>query len=325
MRYCILGGGGVFGLNCAHYLKRQGHEVFGIGRSAMRSDCWTGGNPYVQYDEAHVFYDSMNVAQLIDEDYNADVVVNFAAQGEGAASFDPRTWHLFFNTNCSGLTRVIGELIERAWPGKFIHIGSSEVYGSVFTPASEEHPIRPSSPYSASKAGFDLFLMSICENLKFPGIIVRPSNCYCPGQQLHRIIPRAFLAALSGAKLPLHGGGLAEKSYLHARDLSAAIAILAERGEAGQVYNVGPDMYISIRELVGMIALQCGMTFDELVEEVPERTSQDSRYWLTSRKMKALGWEPEISLEQGLVDMHKWVQDNLAELRASPQEFRMRA
>lgn len=321
MRYCILGAGNCYALNLAHHLKSQGHLVFGIGRSPLRSDCWTGGNPYSEYDVLHVIKDHGHV---FEKAAYSDVIVNFAAQGEGAASFDPETWHYFPSTNFTGLSQVIGWLVRQKWKGRFIHISSSEVYGSVMTPVSEEHPIKPSSPYSASKAGFDLFLLSICEKLSFPAIIVRPSNCYCPGQQLHRIIPRAFLSALGGKRLSLHGGGRAEKSYLHARDLSRAIETLASKGQLGRVYNVGPSLPISIRELVGKIADIADISFDDLVEEVPDRVGQDSKYWLTSRPMKALGWEPEISLEDGLLQMHNWVKDNLEELNASPQEFRIR-
>ena len=166
------------------------------------------------------------------------VIINFAAQGEGAVSWK-HSWR-FFETNSMALARLSEELMKRDWLERFIQIGTSEMYGSVEHATTEDEPIKPSSPYAASKVAFDMYLLSVHKFLKFPMNIVRPSNAYCPGQLLHRVIPKAVICGLKGEKLPLHGGGRAEKSYIHARDLGRAIHMVAEKAPLGTVYNCRP-------------------------------------------------------------------------------------
>jgi len=140
-----------------------------------------------------------------------EVIINYAAQCEGAVSWK-NSWR-FFETNSMALARLCEELMkpERKWLERFIQIGTSEMYGSVSHAAKEDEPIKPSSPYAASKVAFDMHLMSIHKFLKFPMNIIRPSNAYCPGQLLHRVVPKTILCGLTGQKLPLQGGGQAEK------------------------------------------------------------------------------------------------------------------
>lgn len=192
--------------------------------------------------------------------------------------------------------------------------------------AREDDPIRPTSPYAASKAAFDLYLISVSSVLKFPMNIIRPSNAYAPGQQLHRVIPRAVLCGLTGEKLPLQGGGRAEKSYMHARDLARAILMVAEKAPLGRVYNAGPLQPISIRRLVEKIADALGMPFDQLCEVTPDRLGQDSRYWLDCSAIRQdLGWEPQISIEEGLAEMVAWGRTYAAQLTGVSKEYVLRA
>merc|ERR1712226_1105128 len=127
-------------------------------------------------------------------------------------------------------------------------------YGSVNRPTKEDEPIKPSSPYAASKVAFDMYLESVYKFKKFPMNIIRPSNAYCPGELLHRIIPKSVLFGLTGQKLPLHGGGKAAKSYIHARDLARAILMVCDSGTLGEIYNVGPEKPTSIREVVEIVS-----------------------------------------------------------------------
>jgi dTDP-glucose 4,6-dehydratase len=167
--------------------------------------------------------------------------------------------------------------------------------------------IRPSSPYATSKAAFDFHLRAISKHQGFPAVIVMPSNGYCEGQTLNRIIPKTIIAALTGKKLKLEGGGVARKSYLHADDISRAILLVNDKGTIGEVYNVGPVAPISIADLVRMIGKILGKTLDELADVAPERTGQDSQYWLDSRKIASLGWRQQMPLEHGLNRMIDWI------------------
>lgn len=262
-------------------------------------------NHHYPYHALHLV-DNLPAIMAVLDQARPDVVVNYAAQGEGAASFGANAPD-FFETNCTALIRLVLELQKRPYLKRFVQIGSSEVYGSPHEPATEKTPLWPTSPYSVSKAAFDLYLCSMWNTAKFPMNIVRPSNCYVEGQQLHRIIPRTIICALKGEKLKLHGGGVAVKSYMHARDLSRAVLRVIQGGFEGEIFNVGPDLPISIAHLVHLVTDACGVRFDDVVEMAPERTGQDAKYHLDSGAMKTLGWHQEIVLSEGIKRMVEWV------------------
>ena len=307
IRVALLGGGNCYALNLAAYLHSIDIDHFGIGRSARKADAFWVQHHY-HYRQAHLVSQLPAVMAMLDTE-RPDVIVNFAAQGEGQGSFDDKA-DLFYQTNTLALVRLVEQLRYRDYLRRFIQIGTSELYGSVETPSKESDALRPSSPYAVSKSAFDQHLQIMGMVHKFPFNIVRPSNAYCRGQQLHRIIPKAIITALRGEKLPLHGGGRAEKSYIHADDLSRAIMLIAEKAPAGEIYNCGPAMPTSIASVVAMCADACGVAFDDLVDVVSDRTGQDGRYWLDSSKLHAMGWIPLVALADGIKDMVRWVHGN---------------
>ena len=305
MKVAILGGGGCFAINFANYLASDGIDHFGIGRSGLKIPAFWQVDHYYKYHKLHLVDQLSAVIAVLDTE-RPNVIVNYAAQGEGAASFNDNAPD-YFETNCVALTRLVCELRKRPYIKRFIQIGSSEVYGSPASPAKETDLLDPTSPYSISKAAFDLYLQSMWRTAKFPMNIVRPSNCYVEGQQLHRVIPKTIIAAMKGTKLPLHGGGKAEKSYMHAMDLSSAVHLIMHSAPLGATYNVGPDEPISIRDLVSKVAITMGMAPEDLIEDVPDRVGQDSKYHLDCSLIKELGWRIGISLESGLKGMVNWV------------------
>lgn len=324
MRYCILGGGGSFGLHTAKYLLANGAErVVSIGRNPPKLPCFTlgvgDGDERYSYHALHLNTELDMVRDVLAGD-PPDVIVNFAAQGEGAASFH-NSWR-YFDTNCTALVRLV-ELLGSSLT-RFVHISTSELYGSTDEPASEDAPIRPTSPYAVSKAAFDQYLQCLRD---FPYVILRPSNCYGEGQQLHRLIPRAVLFGLTGRKLPLHGGGKAEKSYMYSYDLARAIHLVSEASPPlGRVYNVGPEKPTAVRSVVEIVARQLNMGFDGLCTVTEDREHQDASYWLNSTKLRTdLFWHPRVDLDEGISRMVKWGRDNLEQLRHLPTEFVMRA
>jgi dTDP-glucose 4,6-dehydratase len=305
MKVGILGGGGAFALDFARHLDSLGIDHFGIGRSGPKAPpFWLAPKNY-RYHALHLVTQLHETMQVIDDE-RPDVIVNYAAQGEGAASFGENAPD-FFMTNCVGLSRLVLEIQKRPYVKRFVHIGSSEVYGSEQNGAKESDPLLPTSPYGASKAAFDQYLQIMWRTSQFPMNIVRPSNCYVEGQQLHRVIPKAILCALKGTKLPLQGGGRSMKSYMHAWDLSRAVKLVIEKAPLGTVYNVGPDDAISIRDLVAEVATACLMKFEDLVTEAPERVGQDAKYHLNCDAIKVLGWRQSLPLALGLASMVQWV------------------
>ena len=328
-RYAVLGGGGSFGIHTSKYLLEQSdaERVIGVGRNPARPEPFTlnvgKGDKRYSYHAYHVTHEIDLLLELLDKE-KPQVIVNYAAQGEGAVSWK-HSWR-FFETNSMALARLAEELMKRPYLERFIQIGTSEMYGSVEHATKEDEPIKPTSPYAASKVAFDMYLMSVHKFLKFPMNIIRPSNAYCPGQLLHRVIPKAVVCGLTGRKLPLQGGGRAEKSYIHARDLARAIHMVAEKAPLGTIYNVGPLKPTSIRTLVEIIAKVMGLPFEQVCQVTEDRLGQDSRYWLDSSAIKHdLGWEPKISLEEGIKDMVEWGKVYLDQLRDWPMDYTLRA
>jgi dTDP-glucose 4,6-dehydratase len=329
-KYVILGGGGSFGLITADYLLKNTdcERIINIGRNSAKSECFTlnvgKGDKRYSYHTYHITYEIDLLMEFLDK-CRPDIIINYAAQGESAVSWK-NSWR-FFETNAVGLSKLVELLIQRDYLKRFIQISTSELYGSAQKePFVETSPLVPSSPYAASKAAFDMYLLSMSSVLKFPMHIIRPSNAYCPGQLLHRVIPRTILCGLTKQKLPLEGGGRAEKSYLHARDLANAILLVSEKATLGTVYNVGPDQAISIKDLIEKIAHAMNIPFDELCAIVPDRVGQDSRYWLNSSAIKRdLGWKPTITLEEGLQEMIAWCKKYKNELIEYPQIYQIRA
>lgn len=307
MKVAILGGGSCFAMNLASHLTWTCHDVLSISRSPMRSKPFTLGledSKAFRYEQAHLVTELPRIMTMLDA-YQPDVIVNFAALCEVGLSWNHALD--YYETNLMSLVRLTDELAKRSWFRKFLQVGSSEVYGSVQLPATEEHPVNPSSPYAVSKAAFDLHLGCIARTQSFPAVICMPSNGYCEGQTLNRIIPKTIIACLTGQKLKLQGGGVARKSYLHGDDISHAIMLVAKKGKIGETYNVGPPASISIRELVTLVAAKMGKEMEDIAEKTAERVGQDSQYLLDSTKIKALGWEQTIPLDYGLDLMIRWV------------------
>lgn len=326
--YVILGGGGSFGVHTAMYLLANANpkKVISVGRNPEKPEAFSlnvgKGDPRYAYHQIHITHEQDRLFDLFDAE-KPEVIISYAAQGEGAVSWK-KSWR-FFETNCVALVKMAEDLIGRDYMERFIQIGTSELYGAVTFAAKEDTPLQPTSPYAASKAAFDMYLLSVASVLKFRMNIIRPSNAYCPGQLLHRVIPRAVLCGLTGQRLPLHGGGRAKKSYIHARDLARAIHLVSEKAPLGKVYNAGPPLPISIRDLVAKVAEGFSMPFEQLCEITADRLGQDSQYWLDSSAIKKdVGWEPQISLEEGVREMIEWGRTYLPQLRDWPTDYVLR-
>lgn len=326
--YAILGAGGSFGIHTAFYLldHADSKKVIGIGRNPLRPEPFTLGiekRKNFKYHAYHITYEMDEILELFDKE-KPQIIINYAAQGEGAVSWK-KSWR-FFETNSMALAKLSEALMSRDYIERFIQIGTSELYGSVDFAAKETTPIQPTSPYAASKAAFDMYLLSVTRFQKFPMNIIRPSNAYCSGQLLHRVIPKTVICGLTGRKLPLQGGGRAEKSYIHARDLARAIHLVSEKAPLGTVYNAGPKDPTSIRRVVELTAQALGIPFEQLCEMTEDRLGQDSRYWLDSSAIKKdVGWEPQISWEEGLKEMVDWGRKYIDQLRDWPMDYVLRA
>jgi len=326
--YILLGGAGVFAIHTAKYLLEHTNprKVICVGRNRFPSSAFTldvgKDDPRFEYHQIHIVFEQDRLFELFDRE-QPEVIINFAALAY-ATSWDKA--YRYYESNLVSVARMCEDLRKRDYLERFLQIGTSELYGSVNEPATEETPLNPTSPYAVSKMATDLHLETLWKVQQFPMNIIRPSNAYGPGQLLYRVLPRAVLCGLTGQKLPLEGGGLVKKSFIHAADLARAIYMIVDQAPLGITYNAGPDEPASIRQLVENIAVELGMPIDELCEITPGRVGEDAQYWLDSSRIeKDIGWKPEITLQEDAKDMVEWGRKYLDQIKDSPLSFTLRA
>jgi dTDP-glucose 4,6-dehydratase len=238
----------------------------------------------------------------------ADVVVHFAAETHVDRSI--RAAGEFIRTDVEG-TFVLLEAARRA-PRlrRFVQISTDEVYGSVPTGASREtDELRPRNPYAASKAGADRLAYSYWATHNVPAIVTRASNNYGPYQFPEKVIPLFVTNALDDMPVPLYGDGMNVRDWLHVDDHCHALDLLVERGQNGEVYNIGGGNEITNRDLTHRLLGLVGKT-SALIKPVSDRPGHDRRYSLDSTKLRALGWTPQTSFEAGLQTTVEWYRRN---------------
>jgi dTDP-glucose 4,6-dehydratase len=235
-----------------------------------------------------------------------DAVVNFAAESHVDRSIENPG--AFIQTDVYG-TYVLLEAARDAGI-RHLQISTDEVYGSIEEGSfSEVSPLDPSSPYSASKAGGDLVVSAFHHTYGADTLITRASNNYGPYQHPEKLIPLCILNALAGDQLPVYGDGMQVRNWLFTEDFAAAIDIVLERGEAGEVYNVGgPDEKPNI-EVVKRILELTGHD-ESLISYVTDRPGHDRRYSLASEKTEGLGWNAAVGFDEGIERTVAWYRDN---------------
>ncbi len=259
---------------------------------------------------------------LLDQE-RPEWIVNFAAQSEVAPSWEhPEHW---FETNTVALARLVNHLRKQTYLERYLHISSPEVYGTCAGDVTEDAALNPSTPYAASKAGADLLLKTYYEQYQFPLVTVRATNVYGARQQLFKIIPRSFISLKMNRKIFLHGGGQAVKSYVHIRDVSRGELKILERGDLGSIYHLSPGGGIAIRDLVRKICDLMDESFEEVTQMADERPGQDAAYVINSaRARQELGWQPAVSLDEGLLETRDWIENYWNEIHNQPHEYQHR-
>jgi dTDP-glucose 4,6-dehydratase len=235
-----------------------------------------------------------------------EAIVNFAAETHVDRSIAKPD--AFVSTHALG-TYVLLEA-AREHELRYVQVSTDEVYGSIeqgtFT---EESPLAPSSPYSATKAGADLLVQSYFHTYGLQALICRGSNNYGPYQYPEKLIPLMILNALHGDALPVYGDGMQVRNWIHATDFAAAIGHVLAHGQPGEVYNAGgPDEEANMTVVTRIVALSGAS--ESQIEHVRDRPGHDRRYSLSSEKVRALGWSPRVRFEQGLEQTVAWYRDN---------------
>jgi len=304
-------------------LEDQNTSVIGISRSPEKSDLFL---PYKRHQFSdYRFYQldlNKDIKQIVEiiGNFNPGYIVNFAAQGEVAPSWEnPGQW---FQTNAVSITNLVSQIKSLPDLKKYVHISSPEIYGSCKGSITEDASYNPSTPYAASKAAGDLSLMTFYKQYGFPLVIIRSTNVYGAHQQLFKIIPRSIIYIKSGKNILLHGGGKAIKSYIHIRDISKGEFSAMKHGKTGEIYHLSPDTAISIKDLVKLICERLCVNFETMTKSVDERPGQDAAYVIDSTKARSeFGWKPTISIGNGVDRVIQWIEKNWQQIQKEPLEY----
>lgn len=304
-------------------------RVIGFSRSAEPSAVMAGykhhsGQDRFQFVQADL---NKNLDLILDtlEREKPRWIVNFAAQSEVGPSWDhPEHW---MQTNTVSLARLVKSLSGVDWLDRYLHVSSPEAYGSCEGRVTEETPDNPTTPYAVSKSAADMLIDVYRRQFNFPASFVRATNVYGPRQQLFKIIPRSIIRIRNNETIHLHGGGTAEKSYIHVRDVSRGEMAILEHGDVGKRYHLSPSYgAVSIRDLVSSICDLMGVPFDDRVEAVEERPGQDKIYLIDSSRARGdLGWKDDIVLKDGLRQCIDWVDENWSVISTLPHEYQHKA
>jgi len=240
--------------------------------------------------------------------YNFQFVVHFAAETHVDRSIF--NFSDFVRTNIDG-TRALMEAARRHSVPRFIHISTDEVYGNVPEGFShEDTPLRPSNPYSASKAGADLLVQAMMKTYKIPAIIIRGSNNFGPYQYPEKLIPMAISNLIEGKKIPIHGSGGHVRSWIHVEDFCRAVDLIMHKAPDYAVYNVAGDLMTNL-QVLKLIADELKKNLDDHKEHTADRPSADSRYAVDSSKLKSeLGWSRIHSPHASMASVVDWYLTN---------------
>lgn len=234
---------------------------------------------------------------------HCDVVVHFAAETHVDRSIaDPCS---FLKTNVMG-TYILLEAARSHDLERFIQIGTDEVYGSCISGAfSEDSLLRPSSPYSASKASADLLANAYFTTYALPISITRSSNNFGPYQYPEKLIPFFILKARRGEHLPIYGSGQNIRDWLYVYDNCTAIDLVLHKGKPGEIYNIGGGNELSNLDIANRILSKLDKPLD-MIEHVDDRPGHDFRYSIDSSKVRQLGWRPKMNFEEAMDLTIEW-------------------
>lgn len=314
MKLLITGGAGFIGSNFIRYILREHPEwqvvnldkLTYAGNLANLRD--VEDNPRYRFVRGDIA-DRELVEKLFQEE-KFDVVVNFAAESHVDRSILDSS--PFIETNVKGV-QVLLEAAREFEIRKFVQISTDEVYGSLGSddpPFTEESPLLPNSPYSASKAAADLLCRAYFRTYGLPVVITRCSNNYGPYQFPEKLIPLMITNALEDKPLPVYGDGQNIRDWLFVEDNCRAIALVVEKGKPGEIYNIGGGEEKRNIDVVKAILRILGKP-EGLITFVKDRPGHDRRYALDTGKIRReMGWQPTVSFEEGLTQTVKWYFEN---------------
>jgi dTDP-glucose 4,6-dehydratase len=312
-RWLVTGGLGFIGSAFVRIVLRERPDVAVTVLDAMTyaanpaNVAEVAGDPRYRFVEGNIA-DAAAVDEAVGP--GVDAIVNFAAETHVDRSIlDPEA---FIRTDVMG-THVLLEAVRRHGISRYLQVSTDEVYGDVEHGAStESDPVRPRSPYAASKAGGDLQVLAYFTTFGTPVLITRGSNTYGPYQYPEKLIPLFVTNLLEGEQVPVYGDGLQVRDWLHCDDHARGIAHVLEHGAPGEVYNLGGGNSRTNMEITRRLLELTGRSYESSVRHVTDRAGHDRRYALDADKAHALGWSPRIEFESGLADTVAWYREHEA-------------
>lgn len=314
MKIVVTGGAGFIGSNFIRYMLSQhpNDEFINVdkltyaGNPGNLSEVRT--NPQYRFVKADI-RDRAALEPIFKE--GVDAVVNFAAESHVDRSIlQPE---LFVLTNVAG-TQMLLDLSRQYGVGKFVQVSTDEVYGTLGATGlfTEESPLQPNSPYSASKAGADLLVRAYYETFGLPINITRCSNNYGPYQYPEKLIPLIIYNALHNKPLPVYGDGLNVRDWLYVEDHCRAVDLVLRQGVDGEIYNIGGHNERNNLQVIQTILSELNKP-ETLIRHIQDRPGHDRRYAINADKIrKELGWAPQYHYESGIRETIRWYQENLA-------------
>jgi dTDP-glucose 4,6-dehydratase len=314
MRVLVTGGAGFIGSNYVRELVGGAYPAFSDAEVVVLDKLTYAGNednlapvadsPRYRFVQGDIC-DPAAVASVMG---GVDVVVHFAAESHVDRSITGSAD--FVLTNVLGTQTLLQGALD-AGVGKFVHVSTDEVYGSIDEGSwPETHPLEPNSPYSASKASSDLLARAFHRTHGLPVVITRCSNNYGPYQFPEKVLPLFVTNLMDGGKVPLYGDGLNVRDWLHVADHCRGIQLVAEAGRPGEVYNIGGGTELTNHELTELLLEAMGADWSS-VEMVTDRKGHDRRYSVDITKISTeLGYAPRVDFAEGLASTVAWYRDN---------------
>ena len=255
---------------------------------------------------------SFDLVNHIINDYNIDYIIHFAAQSHVQNSFEDSLQYT--SDNILG-THTLLEVCRRYGKiKKFIHVSTDEVYGESMLLSdeqqkTEESILCPTNPYAATKAGAELIAQSYYHSFKMPIIITRGNNVYGPNQYPEKLIPRFIKLLKEEERVTIQGDGSNVRAFLHVFDVARAFELVLEKGNVGEIYNIGSDenQEFSVLEIAHILIKKIKNTddYDKYIKYVEDRPFNDKRYYISNKKIKGLGWTIDVDFEEGINNLLK--------------------
>jgi dTDP-glucose 4,6-dehydratase len=306
-RFLVTGGAGFIGSNFIRHLLEHEPRATVTNLDALTyAGVEATATELGSFDRHNFVLGDIRDADLVDRLMaDHDIVVHFAAESHVDRSIE--TPALFLDTNVLGTWNLV-DAARRHKVGKFVHVSTDEVYGSIEEgSATEDTLLEPSSPYSASKAASDLVARSYAVTFDYPVIVTRCTNNYGPYQFPEKMIPLFVTNILDGIRVPLYGDGRNERDWLFVADHCSAVALLVDEGEPGEIYNIGANAQLTNLDVTHRILGLLGKD-ESWVEHVADRPGHDFRYAVDSTKLRKLGWSPTHPFDMHLEETVRWYQ-----------------